>query len=92
MQLENAKGERTNLQACGGEIVTKSDTVNLDQVARGFRLENVSDGNTLSIVFMDDTTLQLTLTTADNGYHPWAPIKRFNTTGSTAGVRVIAMY
>lgn len=92
MQIENAKGQRVNIQAGGGEIVTKHDTNNLAQVANGFRLENVADGNTLVLVFQDDSTLTLTLTTADNGYHPWGPIKRFNATGSTAGVRVIAMY
>lgn len=92
MQIENAAGDRVNFQATSGEIVTKSDTVDLAKVARGFRLENVSDGNTLVLVFADNTKLTLTLTTADNGYHPWGPIKRFDNTGSTSGVRVIAMY
>lgn len=81
-----------NLQASFGEIITRSNTVDLPKVARGFRLENVQDGNTLTMMFQDDTTLQLTLTVADNGYHPWGPIKRFLVTGTTAGIRVIAMY
>jgi hypothetical protein len=92
MQIENTSGDRVNLQASFGEIITRSNTVDLPKVARGFRLENVQDGNTLTMMFQDDTTLQLTLTVADNGYHPWGPIKRFLVTGTTAGIRVIAMY
>ena len=92
MQLENAKGQRVNLQAGGGAVVTRSDTNDLEKVANGFRLENVTAGETLTVVFTDDTTLQLTLSDLDAGYHPVGPIKRFNSTGSSGSYKIIALW
>lgn len=89
---ENYEGNRTNLQGSGGAIVTPSNTVNLPKAAHGFRLENVAAGNVITMVFADDTTLQLTLTEADAGYHPFVGIKRFNATGTTGSLRIIAIY
>ena len=89
---ENYKGDRTNLQGSGGAIITPSNSVNLPKAAQGFRLENVVAGNVLTMVFMDDSTLQLNLTEADAGYHPFVGIKRFNATGTTGSLRIIAIY
>lgn len=92
MQNENHQGHRLNLQGSGGAIVTPHNSTNLERPAQGFRLENVANGNVLTMVFMDDTTLQLTLTEADAGYHPFVGIKRFNATGTTGTLRIIAIF
>lgn len=91
MQNENAKGERINLQGSGGVVVTPSNTSDIPGGgAKGIRLENVADGNVITLVFPDDSTLQLTLKTFDHGYHPWI-VKRINATGTTGTLRIIAI-
>lgn len=90
MQLENSSGSRINLAFSDFELITKADS-DLEKVAKGFRLENVADGDTLKMTAENGGVITFNLKASDHGYHA-GHIKRFWSTGSSGSYRIIALY
>lgn len=89
MKIENAQGIEGSLSLSNMVVATPSNTENLPKPGYGIRIENPVAGNTITIVFWDNSTVQLQLSELDHGYHPIGPIKRINATGTSGSFRVL---
>lgn len=90
MQIENSTGSRVNLAFSDMELITRADT-DLTKIAKGFRLENVADGDLLKVRTEAGNDIVMNLKASDHGYHA-GHIIRFYATGSSGSYRVIALY
>lgn len=89
MKIENAQGIEGSLHLSNMVVATPSNEGKLAKPGYGIRIENPVAGNTITIVFWDDSTIQLQLSELDHGYHPIGPIKRINETGTSGSFRVL---
>ena len=89
MKIENAQGIEGSLFLSNMVVATPSDSGKLPKPGYGIRIENPVAGNTIAVVFWDDSVVQMNLSELDHGYHPIGPIKRINVTGTSGSFRVL---
>ena len=88
MQIENAQGQRVSISAGGMFLITPDD--NVEFVAKGIRIENVADGNTLRLMMEDDSIITLTLKAFEHGEKPYN-VKRVYATGTSGTLKIFGL-